>query len=411
MTKRKRGTWSDSVGEWGRNRIRLFADRSGIIYAETADTSLACGRRSVSLRHRDRAAAIAWAKAEVLKSPDGHSTRGHENSRQAAHLFALYREHRSHRKVLSERNADARRTETFVRWLGSEKDMSTLSLRDWEGFIYARQSGEIDARGIRVDDPSARRKVRLGTVAAELTFLQSVLNFGTKWRENGRYVLSENVARGFPMPHEKNIRRPVADEPRYLAVRAVAAMVMMVVGRGENAREEPSHLPGLIDFAWHSGRRISAILALQYVHLRLDEGPCGSILWERSSDKCGKEWVAPINEDLRATINEIRADRQLKGSPFLFPHPSDPIRPATIEHATKWLLEAESLAGLEKQDGSLWHAYRRGWATARKRLPDVDVARAGGWSDLTSLKACYQQADEQTMFEVVSVSSQRRSTA
>ncbi len=57
---------------------------------------------------------------------------------------------------------------------------------------------------------------------------------------------------------------------------------------------------------------------------------------------------------------------------------------------------------MEKQKGSLWHAYRRKWATERKHLPDVDVAAAGGWSDTATLKLAYQQADEATMFRVVS---------
>ena len=34
---------------------------------------------------------------------------------------------------------------------------------------------------------------------------------------------------------------------------------------------------------------------------------------------------------------------------------------------------------------SLWHAYRRGWATSRKHLPDVDVAAAGGWKSTETL--------------------------
>ena len=59
------------------------------------------------------------------------------------------------------------------------------------------------------------------------------------------------------------------------------------------------------------------------------------------------------------------------------------------------------MAGLETQQGSLWHAYRRKWVTERKHLPDVDVAAAGGWKDTESLKTAYQQADEATMLEVV----------
>ena len=67
----------------------------------------------------------------------------------------------------------------------------------------------------------------------------------------------------------------------------------------------------------------------------------------------------------------------------------------------KWLREAEQLAGLEPLKGSLWHAYRRKWATERKHLPDVDVAAAGGWKSLQALKASYQQADPATMLSVV----------
>ncbi|MCH7475136.1 MAG: hypothetical protein IIA27_10720 [Gemmatimonadetes bacterium] len=71
------------------------------------------------------------------------------------------------------------------------------------------------------------------------------------------------------------------------------------------------------------------------------------------------------------------------------------------ELASSWLRRAEVLAKLPKQPGLLWHAYRRKWATERKHLPDADVAAAGGWKELESLRQCYQQADEATMLEVV----------
>ncbi len=64
-------------------------------------------------------------------------------------------------------------------------------------------------------------------------------------------------------------------------------------------------------------------------------------------------------------------------------------------------LSAEQQAKLPKQQGSLWHAYRRAWATARKHLPDVDVAAAGGWKSTETLRRCYQQPDADTMLAVV----------
>jgi hypothetical protein len=75
------------------------------------------------------------------------------------------------------------------------------------------------------------------------------------------------------------------------------------------------------------------------------------------------------------------------------------------------LLRAERLAGLEPLDGSLWHAYRRKWATERKHLPAVDVAAAGGWKNTTTLARCYQQADAETMLRVVLGGGQLREIA
>jgi hypothetical protein len=56
---------------------------------------------------------------------------------------------------------------------------------------------------------------------------------------------------------------------------------------------------------------------------------------------------------------------------------------------------------VSKPDGSLWHAFRRLWATERKALPVRDVAAAGGWKDATTLINCYQQPDEATLRAVV----------
>jgi integrase len=92
----------------------------------------------------------------------------------------------------------------------------------------------------------------------------------------------------------------------------------------------------------------------------------------------------------------------LAGTLYLFPSPGDPAKPITRHLAAKWLRRAEKLAGVEPLQGSLWHAYRRKWASERKHLPDVDVAAAGGWKTIDTLKHAYQHADTETMFKVVS---------
>ena len=58
-------------------------------------------------------------------------------------------------------------------------------------------------------------------------------------------------------------------------------------------------------------------------------------------------------------------------------------------------------AGLGSQEGNLEQPYHRRWATERRHLPDVVVARAGGWTNTVSLKAAYQQADPETILKVI----------
>lgn len=57
-------------------------------------------------------------------------------------------------------------------------------------------------------------------------------------------------------------------------------------------------------------------------------------------------------------------------------------------------------ADLPKLEGGARHPYRM--ATSRKHLTTVDVAQAGGWSDLNTLMKCYQQADGDTLLAVMS---------
>jgi hypothetical protein len=82
--------------------------------------------------------------------------------------------------------------------------------------------------------------------------------------------------------------------------------------------------------------------------------------------------------------------------------------PLRYEQASTWLRKTERKAKLAPHDGSLWHAYRRLWASSRKDLPDVDVAQAGGWSSLEALKLAYQHPDDATMLRVVTHEAELR---
>jgi integrase len=402
--KKRWEPWNDSVGDH-RFKIRLYRDIiSGILYCETKDPSRPGHYIARSLRHKDKKKALEWANSEVARYLMSDVAEGIP---RASHIFALYLQHATPRKSKSEQDADERRGKMWRKYLGSDKDLSKLTLREWQSFTDARTRGEIDAKGDPVP-PDKRVAVRAATAGADLTFLITVVNWATKWRERDQYLMRENPARGYPIPSERNPRRPVVTHDRFLAVRRKADQVMTVRGRGEDRQIVRSYLPDILDLVEASGRRISAVLALRYCDLKLGEGPNGSILWPAATDKMKKQWLVPMSPDVRAAIDRILRERPGIGAGFLFPAINDPSKPIAVEVASAWLLKAEQLAGVEKHEGSLWHAYRRKWATERKGLSVADVAAAGGWTDHTVLTGVYQQPDPATLLQVVSAPARLR---
>lgn len=399
MKKRKNKLWSHSEGPYGA-RVRVSESSvGGMLQGETRDRSLPCGIRCVSLGHRDKAEAVRWAKEQVRKLIESKSNGFRPPT--LSRVLALYLQHHTPTKSPSEQKADHRRSEMWARRLGPTKDLSKLSKHEWQSFVTARRSGAINCHGLPVASDE-RKPARDGTVEGDLTFLRGVLTWATEWREYDRYLMSENPARGYPLPREKNPRRPVVTQERFDRVRDVAAQLRTVRVLGKTKEEMATYLPEVLDLCWHTGRRISAILALRFADLRLADGPHGSILWPAASDKRGKESLVPVSKEVRGAIDRIFADRPGIGAAYLFPAINDPTRPIAGEVVSAWLRSAEVLAGVPKQDGSLFHAYRRGWATSRKHWPIKDVMAAGGWDRPETLLECYQHADMETMYRVVS---------
>ena len=151
-----------------------------------------------------------------------------------------------------------------------------------------------------------------------------------------------------------------------------------------------------------------AICQLKYADLRLGKGPHGSICWPAATDKQGREHTVPLTPAGRAAVDRVIRERPGIGEAPLFPSPADPSEPVSRHLCDTWLREAEGLAELEPHDGSLWHAYRRRWATVRKHLPAQDVAKAGGWASVGVVQDIYTQADDETTLQVVLDAGQLR---
>jgi integrase len=165
----------------------------------------------------------------------------------------------------------------------------------------------------------------------------------------------------------------------------------------EAARLVDPQLHILVKVVRHTGRRVSSCRRLYKAAVDFETS---EIDWRAETDKRRKTRRAPLPTalapELKAYIDERRGD----GSPFVFVHPEDPMRPLDKDRADTMLERAYKLAGVKRRKGGLWHPFRRRWAMKRKGLPLTDVAETGGWDDVRTLLTCYQLADPDTMRRV-----------
>jgi hypothetical protein len=399
--RRERERWSWAVGEYG-GRVLVFEERNGRLYGQIR------GKR-VALGHKDKDRAKAWAKEQERQLRQGLATAA-DPTPTVSKVFAAYLVARVDADLsATSRYADGRCSELFTRVLGADRDLSKLTLGEWQHFIRVRQTGAVDAWGREVPVPETpedakRRPVRARTVEADCEWLAIVCNWATEWedRVTGQPLLREHPLKRDrfrdAVPHEQNPRRPVATQDRYEAIVAKAPAV------------HPFLVP-LLAIVNGTGRRIRAVLSLRYADLQLAKAtgvPYGAIQWPGETDKMGKAWAAPINAAVRATLDAWLAAHPGLGGAYLFPSPSDAAKPMDRWFASKLLRRAERLAKVPKHHGSLWHAYRRKWGTERKHLPVQDVAQAGGWKNTATLETIYQQPDAATLYRVVSEPAELR---
>ena len=180
--------------------------------------------------------------------------------------------------------------------------------------------------------------------------------------------------------------RPFVTKERYEKLKAVAPQL-------------PPAFDVLLDLAWHTGHRISAILELRWEHLELAETPeheHGTITWYAGAvrNKKRHEHTLGMNKaahDALAAWQKQRGDKV--GAGWVFPAPGEGDEPLQRWGPRGWIKRAETLAKIPHLKGGAWHPFRRGWATARKDKPLKDVAAGGGWTDTGTVLRSYQHAD------------------
>ena len=252
-----------------------------------------------------------------------------------------------------------------------------------------------EVRSLRPSDVAqftAHRKttdgVRQGTIHGDLVAVKIACNWAV-----AEGLLAANPLAGVKLEHERTPRRPWASVERY--------------GKLKEAGEKlPPAFAVLLDLAWGTGRRISAILTLRWQDVTFEtskECPHGSIQWYagRTTNNKAHEQTVPMNTLARAALERWREQCPGIGAAWVFPASKDRTKRLSRFHAKRWLRKAEILAELEHMEHGGWHMFRRGWATARKHLPLVDVAQAGGWRDTATVIKAYQHPDPKTTLAVV----------
>lgn len=290
------------------------------------------------------------------------------------------------------RKEDSAHIAIVLAFFGADSNVRHFTEADVRAFIAKRMAG-----GIELGDGEKTNPVRARSAEVEVRLLKTVLRWATTVRiRGGQRLLASNPLEGVRGVREKNPKRPVATWERFVATReAFQRFAHIYNGNcGHWVRMELA-----LVLAEASGRRIGSIRQLRWDDFDFS---AATVHWRADADKKRMDWTVPLPSTL---LDEIKRYRVKLGGAFgglVFPSKVDPTLPMPREVFQKALQQAEEHAALPKLDGSLWHAYRRKWASERKHLSVTDVAAAGGWKGTDTLLSCYQQADRETMLAVMS---------
>lgn len=404
MAKRKKA-WSKIVTVRG-VELRLYERAGGTIYV-----SRVVGRedgqtvkKRISLKTKDRTEAENKARAMAEEIALAEMTGVVPGSLTLGELRRLYLHHRGPLLSDSRRKEMERVLNLFVRHLGADFPVPDFGPHHAETYLVARRSGTL----VPPDPRRSTDHPKDGTLRNELAALSTACNWATRFKANGRPILDANPVRSATPPVEKNPARPRVSRERYDKLLAVADEV-----------DKEGRLGVLLRLAWHTGRRINAILHLRasdvlttpdamrpvlaacgYEEADADAWPA-ALHWRPEFDKKGYRDVSPIGEAMRDVLTAYIKRRRVIGDGWLFTMPTDAERPMNKLLAGYYLRRAETRAGVPHIPRLGWHGFRRAWATQRKHLPLADVMRAGGWRDLKALQEAYSQADAETTLRVV----------
>lgn len=407
MSPRPVKCWSHSEGPH-RCRVRVYERRpGGLLYLSAFDPLVAGGKggyKRVALGNRDKRAAMKEARRISAALEAGHWAAG---SPTFGFIVDLYTHHELGNKKPATQKWIRQQLAIWTGFLGRNIPAKEIGPREWESFKRQRLSGAIGPGGEPVE-ATKRRPVTPGTVNLGLDALAILMNWAVRWRVEGRPLLERSPVWRLPYLDDANPRRAVWTWDRFQKILEAAEKLTMQVEWHGRRERSPCYLADILVIAEGTGRRIGAVRQLRYQDLRLNEGQHGKIAWPADTDKAGKSWLTPIAPEVRLRLLKIVRERPGLGPAPLFPAPRNLSQPIGREPLALYLRRAEKAAGLPRLLQDSFHGLRRKWVSERKHLPDVDVAKAGGWRSIATMKRSYQLADEAGVLEAVMESRKLR---
>lgn len=391
--------WSYSVGAKG-GTVRVYERTpGGPLSLAVWDPTLRNGRGGLdrrALRHRDKGLAAKEARrvASALEAGQAHS-----HNPGLGSLIELYQAHQVAGMEPGSRKWVTQNLGIWKRFLGGDFALKSIGPREWDRFKVLRLSGAIDGQGQPVD-LGDRRPVGPGTVNLGLEALTMLCNWAVVWRVREKPLLDRSPVWRLPFLKNPNVRRPIWTHDQYLLILDAAESQRIQVTRGGKRRRERSPLADVLFLCEATGRRQGAVRRLRAEDLRLAEGLYGKVQWPALTDKQKTAWLTPINPEVRERLLRIVGTRGL-GPGYLFPsatRPDEPIGEDVLRLQLHRLCDGLKIPRIR---GLAFHGLRRKWVTERKHLADADVAAAGGWKSIQTMKQAYQLADEAGVLEAV----------
>ena len=394
----KNGCWTCSLGDRGM-RVRLFQKRrDGPFYRAVWRSDQTEDQKPLATKDHNEALRLGklllseLLKGGVFQPQRQPLTLGHLWERYA-HECADFLDN-----AARSRKDAASRARVLLGYFGEDFRVEDFTSDDQRRYERARQDG-----GIITSTGDKTVATRARSAEADIVLLHAMLRWATTKRVAGQYVLDRNPLLNVRRVREKNKKQPCATWERYQATMTKLRQFVKDA-EDDTTRLRWQRMEFAVFLAEATGRRLGSIRQLRWEDFWYDRNV---LYWRAEADKKGHKWEIPMPPAFMDDVRRYQRDLgAITGPVFAAPQSKEGIMDRHL--FDKWLSEAEKAAGLPKLDGSLWHAYRRKWATERKHLNPRDVAAAGGWKDVTTLLEVYQQADEASVLAVMSTPQKLR---